>query len=209
MKKYTVERIRIPSGDRAMKLLILRPGAHRRAPEDTPGVLWIHGGGYVVGMAGMVFMSRAKRLAAEYGAVVLSPEYRLAGEAPYPAALEDCRAALLYLKEHAAELGCAPDRIMVGGESAGGAVYAVAGSRRRQHRLSDAAVSDDRSSRYRFLAEQSWFFVEYPPQPRGLESVSAEYLRGCSRLRLACATDGLSQSSARVYVRRRSGTFLL
>ena len=125
MKKYTVEKIRIPAGGRAVKLLILRPTAHRRAPEDTTGVLWIHGGGYVVGMAGMVFMSRAKRLAAEYGAVVLSPEYRLAGEAPYPAALEDCHAALLYLKEHAAELGCAPDRIMVGGESAGGGLAAA------------------------------------------------------------------------------------
>lgn len=76
-------------------------------------------------MAGMVFMSRAKRLVTAYGAVVVSPEYRLAGKAPYPAALEDCYAALLYLKAHAEELGCAADRIMVGGESAGGGLTAA------------------------------------------------------------------------------------
>lgn len=68
----------------------------------------------------MVHMSRAKNLVRKYGAVVVSPEYRLAGQAPYPAALEDCHAALVYLKEHAAELGVRSDQIMVGGESAGG-----------------------------------------------------------------------------------------
>lgn len=124
-KGYTVTRTFIASGDFRMKLLILRPTVNRRARENTPGILWIHGGGYVVGMAGMVFMSRAKRLVTEYGAVVISPEYRLAGKAPYPAALEDCYAALLYLKKQAAELGCADDRIMVGGESAGGGLTAA------------------------------------------------------------------------------------
>ena len=108
-----------------LKLLILQPKGSRRPPDRTPGILWIHGGGYAVGMAGMVFMSRAKRLVTKYGAVVVSPEYRLAGKAPYPAALEDCYAALLYLKEHAQELGCADDRIMVGGESAGGGLTAA------------------------------------------------------------------------------------
>ena len=124
MKKYTVEKVVIPSGGQPMKLLILKP-AGRQPGQKTPGVLWIHGGGYAVGMAGMVFMSRAKRLVTEYGAVVISPEYRLAGKAPYPAALEDCYAALLHLKEHAREFGCAPDQLMVGGESAGGGLTAA------------------------------------------------------------------------------------
>jgi len=124
-KRYTVEKAYIPSGDCSMKLLILRPTVNKRPREKTPGILWIHGGGYAVGMADMVFMSRAKRLVTEYGAVVISPEYRLAGEAPYPAALEDSYHALLYLKDHAAELGCADDQIMVGGESAGGGLTAA------------------------------------------------------------------------------------
>ena len=124
-KDYTVTKIYIPSGNYRMKLLILRPTVNKQSREKTPGILWIHGGGYAVGMAGMVFMSRAKRLVTEYGAVVISPEYRLAGKTPYPAALEDCYAALMYLKEHAEVLGCADDQIMVGGESAGGGLMAA------------------------------------------------------------------------------------
>ena len=124
-KGYIVTKVYIPFGDHRMKLLILSPAASKQPRENTPGILWIHGGGYAVGMASMVFMSRAKRLVTEYGAVVISPEYRLAGKAPYPAALEDCYAALLYLTEHAAELGCADDQIMVGGESAGGGLTAA------------------------------------------------------------------------------------
>lgn len=124
-KGYTVTKVYIPSGNYRMKLLILRPTVNKQPREKTPGILWIHGGGYAVGMAGMVFMSRAKRLVTEYGAVVISPEYRLAGKASYPAALEDCYTALLYLKEHAAELGCTEDQIMIGGESAGGGLTAA------------------------------------------------------------------------------------
>lgn len=62
------------------------------------------GGGYVTGMAGMVHFSRGEELAKRFGAVVLSPEYRLAGRARYPAALEDCYAALKYMSAHALEM---------------------------------------------------------------------------------------------------------
>lgn len=125
MKKYTLRRQRIPSPGGSMNLLILQPTASRRAPEETPGVLWIHGGGYVTGMAGMIYISRAMALVKKYGAVVITPEYRLAPRHPYPAAAEDCHAALMYLKEHAPELGCSPSRLMVGGESAGGGLTAA------------------------------------------------------------------------------------
>ena len=108
-----------------MKLLILRPKKSAKPQKNTPGILWIHGGGYVTGMAGMVYMSRALSLTKKYGAVVVTPEYRLAGKAPYPAALEDCYAALRYLKEHADELGVNPQKLMVGGESAGGGLTAA------------------------------------------------------------------------------------
>lgn len=124
-KGYTVTKTYIPSGSHRMKLLILRPTSSKQPREKTSGILWIHGGGYAVGMASMVFMSRAKRLVTEYGSVVISPEYRLVGKSPYPAALEDCYAALLYLKEHAEELGCTEDQIIVGGESAGGGLTAA------------------------------------------------------------------------------------
>lgn len=105
-----------------MKLIILKP---KRQKEKLPGVLWIHGGGYMTGMAAMVYFNRGRDIAEQCGAVVISPEYRLSPQAPYPAALEDCYEALLFMKEHAEELGICKDRIIVGGESAGGGLTAA------------------------------------------------------------------------------------
>ena len=119
-KEYAVTKTYISSGDYRMKLLILRPTVAAQPREKTPGILWIHGGGYVTGMTEMIYMSRAIALVKKYGAVVITPEYRLAGTAPYPAALKDCYAALKHLHTHAKELGVNPDLLMVGGESAGG-----------------------------------------------------------------------------------------
>ena len=78
--------------------LIVRP---RRPVSQAPGILWIHGGGYITGLKEMVYMSRAIDLVKKFGAVVISPDYRLAVRAPYPAALKDCFRALLYMKTHA------------------------------------------------------------------------------------------------------------
>ncbi len=123
-KNYTLEKRKICTSAGEMELLILCP-VDRHPPEKTPGILWIHGGGYATGMPGMIFASRALPLVKKYGAVVVTPAYRLSGEAPYPAALEDCYAALLYLKTNAQKLGCNPDQLMVGGESAGGGLTAA------------------------------------------------------------------------------------
>ena len=87
---------------------VLQP---KEADGPVPGILWIHGGGYITGGNYMVLVSCGKMLAERYGAVVVSPEYRLAGEAPYPAALEDCYAALVWMYEHADELGIDRTRI--------------------------------------------------------------------------------------------------
>lgn len=125
MKKYTVKKCKIPSTGRDIKLLIFRPTVSRKAPEATPGILWIHGGGYATGMAAMAYFSRCMALVKKYGAVVVALSYRLSIEAPYPAALEDCYAALLWLRDHAEELGFSDRRIMVGGESAGGGLTAA------------------------------------------------------------------------------------
>ena len=96
-------------------LLVIRPaqGLQRRI-----GVLWIHGGGYVTGMKEVVYMSRAMDLVRKFGVSVFSPGYRLAWLRPYPAAVQDCFAALRYMDEHKEDLGLSS--IMVGGESAGG-----------------------------------------------------------------------------------------
>lgn len=124
-KAYISSRVSIPGPGGSIKLIILRPVTAAKEAKKTPGILWIHGGGYVTGMAEMVYMSRALPLVKKYGAVVVAPEYRLAGQAPYPAALEDCYEALKYLKSNCAQLGCSDERIMVGGESVGGGLTAA------------------------------------------------------------------------------------
>lgn len=120
--KYRTDKIYIGAGKERMKLLILSPTDDN---VSRTGILWIHGGGYFTGMAEMVHFSRAKNLVAKYGAVVVSPEYTLSGRSPYPAALTDCHRALVYLRDNAEKLGVGRDRIMVGGESAGGGLAAA------------------------------------------------------------------------------------
>lgn len=116
------KRLAVPSPDGDIKAILLK---RDRDSHKRPGILWLHGGGYCLGMAEMVYVSRAMGLAKKFGAVVLAPAYRLSGKAPYPAALEDCYSALLYMKAHADELGIDPRQIMVGGESAGGGLTAA------------------------------------------------------------------------------------
>lgn len=104
------------------KTLILRS---KKEQSISAGLLWIHGGGYITGMKEMVYASRAINLVERFGITVLSIDYRLAPRHPYPAALEDCYAALLYMKENALALNIRSDQIMVGGESAGGGLCAA------------------------------------------------------------------------------------
>lgn len=125
MKKYAVEKRRIPSTGRDVKILIFRPVSAKKPPEETTGILWIHGGGYATGVAEMAYFSRPLALVKKYGAVVVCVSYRLSVEAPYPAALEDCYSALLWLKDNADILGVNDSRLMVGGESAGGGLTAA------------------------------------------------------------------------------------
>jgi len=87
-----VQEITIPAGRRRIPALVLSPTT---VPVRATGVLWIHGGGYILGMKEMVHMSRAVDLVKKFGAVVVSPGYRLAFAAPYPAVLDDCHAALV------------------------------------------------------------------------------------------------------------------
>lgn len=117
-----VQKLRIPTPHGSIPALLLSP---KCAPVNATGVLWLHGGGYIAGMKEMIHMSRAVDLVKKYGAVVLSPGYRLALQAPYPAAIDDCYASLLYLKANAAALGVRSDQLMVGGESAGGGLCAA------------------------------------------------------------------------------------
>ncbi len=82
-----------------------------------PTVLYIHGGGYVIGSA-FGYQPHAGALAAAAQTGILVPDYRLAPEHPFPAAVEDAQHAYLWLREQTPD----PDRIIVAGDSAGGGI---------------------------------------------------------------------------------------
>lgn len=120
---FSASHIRIQSGRHKIRILILKP-AHRKN-EKSPGVLWIHGGGFQTGSSRNVYVTRALSLVIKFGMVLIAPDYRLSKKHPYPAGLQDCYAALLWLKNHTDELGIRSDQIMIGGESAGGGLTAA------------------------------------------------------------------------------------
>ncbi|MDT3445424.1 MULTISPECIES: alpha/beta hydrolase [unclassified Pseudofrankia] len=94
-----------------------------------PGIFWIHGGGMAYGDRFSALP--ALRLATAAGATVVSVEYRLAPEHPYPAPVDDCYAALLWAAEQADQLGIDPGALILAGSSAGGGLAAATALRVR------------------------------------------------------------------------------
>lgn len=107
-----------PQGPR--KVLVYRPEAER---EPLPSMLWIHGGGLIMGAPEQNQLLSA-RIAKAAKCVVCVPSYRLAPEHPFPAGLEDCYAALSWMHNSASDLGIDRSRIAIGGDSAGGGLAA-------------------------------------------------------------------------------------
>jgi acetyl esterase len=96
------------------------------APSGEPGlpvVVFFHGGGFCIGSV-TSHDPVARKIAEQVGCIVVSVEYRLAPEHPFPAAYEDAYAAYAWVAAHAAELGGDPSRVAVAGDSAGGSLAA-------------------------------------------------------------------------------------
>jgi acetyl esterase/lipase len=116
-----------PGTDTDVEVLTLTSGVGVRlyrpagASGPSPALLWIHGGGYVIGTAQMDD-ALCRRYVKRLGIVVASVDYRLAPEHPYPAALEDCYAALRWL---AALPSVDRAKVAIGGASAGGGLAAA------------------------------------------------------------------------------------
>jgi acetyl esterase len=103
--------------------------------DELPAMLYLHGGGFVVG--GLeTHDSLCRQLALRSGGAVIALDYRLAPEHRFPAAQDDAWVALQWLAEHGHTLGLATQRLAVGGDSAGGTLAAVAAIQARDHDLS-------------------------------------------------------------------------
>ncbi len=135
-------------GPAAVRVTVTTP---KDGAGPRPGVLYIHGGGLILGspQAEAIASGQAAR---QLGAVVASPDYRLAPEHPYPAALDDCMAALYWMRDNADRLGIDPDRIAVTGSSAGGGLSAAVAQRAHDEGITLRAqvlvypMLDDRSA---------------------------------------------------------------
>jgi len=161
-----------------------------------PVLVYFHGGGWVIGNLD-THDGICRSLANRVGCLVVSVDYRLAPEHPFPAAPEDCYAATRWLAEHAGSLGGDKGRIAVGGDSAGGNLAAVVALMARdrggpklafQLLVYPATDTDFETRSYRensegyFLtrADMVWFWNHYAPRDEDRRNPYAAPLRAAS-----------------------------
>ncbi len=153
----------------------LEARVYRREGEGPwPTMLYLHGGGFVIGDLD-THDQICRRICAGASCVVVSVAYRLAPEAPFPAAVEDASAAVRWVSERLADLG-GNDLLAVGGDSAGGNLAAVVAQQHRDlvgaqvliypatHPLGDYGSRADNAEGYLLeVATMEWFFTHYGP----------------------------------------------
>jgi acetyl esterase len=147
---------------------------YRPGPEPGMGLLvFLHGGGWVLGDLD-THDNFARGLAALSGHAVLSVDYRLAPEHPFPAGLDDAFAATRWANDHASELGCDPERLAIGGDSAGANLATVVAQHHAARlrlqllvypvtdaRCTSRSYDEFRDGPYLTAAGMSWFVGHY------------------------------------------------
>jgi acetyl esterase/lipase len=130
-ESITIEDTHVPGfeNDPDIPVRVYRPDG---IEADAPGMLWIHGGGMVLGSVDMDD-EVCSSIAETHDCVVMSVDYRLAPEAPFPAPLHDCYAALQWFASNAGAYGISNERIAIGGASAGGGLAAGTALLARDH----------------------------------------------------------------------------
>ena len=110
----------IPGPTADLPIRIYRPNTD----QSSPAMVFFHGGGWVLNFVD-IYDAAMHRLANQSGSVIISVNYQKAPEHPFPVPFDDCYATLLWVKSHASELNIDPNRVGVGGDSAGGNLAAA------------------------------------------------------------------------------------
>jgi acetyl esterase len=172
-------------------------GATAASGENLPALVYFHGGGWVIGDLD-THDSLCRHLANAARCIVVSVDYRLAPEHKFPAAVEDCFAATLWVAEQATPLAIDRERLAVGGDSAGGNLAAVVsllardrGAPRLRYQVllypaADCAMTHPSHERFAegYLLTRPtmrWFYDHYLSEPADIEDWRASPLR-CSDL---------------------------
>ena len=187
------------------------------SPE--PLLVWFHGGGFVLG--DLETADQPARMLCRHGDLnVLSVEYRLAPEHPFPAAVDDAVAAFDWARRNVAVLGADPTRVAVGGDSAGGNLAAVVAQQRRGPRGPAAQLlaypATDMVTRYPSIdqfadgyflteADTTWFLDHYAAghdrtDPR-LSPLMAHDLTGVASALVATAAFDVLRDNGEAYAR--------
>ncbi|WP_425614375.1 alpha/beta hydrolase fold domain-containing protein [Anatilimnocola sp. NA78] len=137
----------VPDGDEAQALDIY---FHETAADKPlPLLIWIHGGGWSGGSkAGMPYLGQLPR-----GYVAASIEYRFSQKAPFPAQIQDCQAAIRFLRANAKKYNIDPERIGVGGASAGGHLAALVGTSGGKKAFPMIGGNEDQSDRVQAVCD--------------------------------------------------------
>jgi acetyl esterase len=164
-----------------------------RPDEFLPLLVYFHGGGWVIGSL-ETHDNVCRDLAVKACCAVLSIDYRLAPEHPFPAAAEDCYAATVWAHDNAARLGIDAARIAVGGDSAGGNLAAVVALMARDRkapplrfqllvypvtcgRMDTPSYRENAEGYLLTSAAMAWFWAHYVPAAAGREECYAAPLR--------------------------------
>lgn len=203
----------VPAGVKALRDLEYVKGGHERQkldlylPEKASGplplVIWIHGGGWQNGSK-----DRCPALPfTTQGYAVASVNYRLSHHAPFPAQIEDCKAAVRWLRAHAKEQGIDPDRIGVWGASAGGHLVALLGTTGDVKEWDRVGIAPDISSRVQAVCD--WFgpadLVRVVRQSKDTNGPVAKLLGGSP----ADSKEKAAQASPVTYVTRDDAPTLI
>ena len=171
-------------GERTLELDLYRP--KNAAGQKLPAIVCIHGGGWWQGTR--VSQANLARALADRGFVTATISYRLSGEAPFPAAIHDCKAAVRFLRANADTYGIDADHIGATGLSAGGHLTALLGTSADLEELEGDGGNGDFSSRIQAavpLGAQTNFRSHYqnihrtpPPAPGGKPNIWVQFLDG-------------------------------